>query len=189
MAVEMTHAHNVFLRGLNSVYHQAPIIKKQQDAQDLFVFCRAWIVALEHHHNIEETTLFPAIDEITKQKSTCARERAQHKTIHNGLEQLEKYLTETAPEKYRWDNLKAVFDTFAPTLHAHLNDEIQVILSLDSVQDKAGLVKIWKQTEDVAKAFKHPRIFVSYLNFGPLSKRFTESLPGHGHALRLGLHG
>lgn len=161
----MAHAHNLFLRGLNSVYLQAPMVKQKQDVEDLFIFCRAWIIGVKHHHGIEETKLFPAIEEITRYQSTCEKERAQHKIIHDGLNLLERYLTETAPEKYRWEDLQSVFNTFVPTLHAHLNEEIQILLSLENIQDKEGLIEIWKQTEDAAKAFKHPRTFVSCPGF------------------------
>ena len=53
--------------------------------------------------------------------------------IHDDLDLLERYLTETATEKYQWGYLNSVFDTFAPTLHDHLNGEIQILLSLESI--------------------------------------------------------
>lgn len=160
MAVEMAHAHNLFLRGLNSIYLQAPNVHSPKDAQDLFIFCQAWILSLEHHHGVEEKRLFPGLETVTGKPAMCEKEKVHHEFLHKSLALFQKYVEDTRPEDYRWDDLKAVLDAFAPRLMTHLNDEIPMILTLNDFEDKAVLVKIWKETEDEAKAFKHPRIFV-----------------------------
>lgn len=161
MALEMTHAHNLFLRGLNSVYQQAPHVHNPKDAQDLLVFCHAWIISLEHHHDVEEAQLFPGLAAVTGEADICGREKEQHKSLHESLTRFEKYVTKTKGEAYRWEDLKAMMDAFVSILRTHLDEEIKAMLALERVEDRAGLWKVWENTEEAAKGFKHPRIFVS----------------------------
>lgn len=189
----MTHAHNLFLRGLNSVYQQGPHVHDPKDAQDLLIFCHAWVISLEHHHEVEETQLFPGLAAVTDDADICAREKEDHKFLHENLGRFEKYVTETKPEVYRWEDLKAVMDAFVPTLRTHLDEEIKSMLALEQVEDKAGLWKVWENTEEAAKAFNHPRVFVSagstsYFPHGRRRvRRFGRQLTqfctiGHGNA-------
>lgn len=163
MAIEMAHVHNLILRGLNSIYQQAPHVRDTKDAQDLFIFCRAWIMTVKHHHGTEEAQLFPGLAALTGDATICQTEMEQYKLLHENLAKFEKYVTETKPEAYRWEDLKAVMDALTSILQPHLNNEIQTMLALERIEDKARLWEVWQNVEEAAKDFSLPNLFVSRL--------------------------
>ncbi len=64
LASEMALVHNIVIRGLNSIYLQAPHIKPVDEKS----FCRyiaCWYTLLHGHHHGEETMFFPAVEEMT----------------------------------------------------------------------------------------------------------------------------
>jgi hypothetical protein len=46
-ATGMALAHNMILRGLNSIYQQAPWIQ-QKDTQDFLEYCKLWLQLLQY---------------------------------------------------------------------------------------------------------------------------------------------
>ena len=61
----------------------------------------------------------------------------------------------------RWEDLKHHMDGFVPPLMQHLNEEIETLLALKQY-DSSTLYKIWKKTEDVAKAQSDRTMMVSF---------------------------
>ncbi len=57
----MALGHNVFIRGMNSIYRQAPYIKPE-DHMDFINYAKCWAEVLDAHHTMEETSLFPQIE-------------------------------------------------------------------------------------------------------------------------------
>jgi hemerythrin-like domain-containing protein len=74
----MALAHNVLIRGLNSIYLQAPNIKPE-DHSDFINYCKSWCQVLENHHTGEETTLFPQIEKITGEAGIMDVNVEQHR--------------------------------------------------------------------------------------------------------------
>jgi len=60
----MAHAHNTFLRALNSIYQSAPHVHTPTDIRDLLFYGTCWYSMVEHHHHFEETDFFPAVERI-----------------------------------------------------------------------------------------------------------------------------
>lgn len=60
-ATGMALAHNMILRGLNSIYQQAPWIQ-QRDTQDFLEYCKLWLQVITVHHSGEEKHFFPYIE-------------------------------------------------------------------------------------------------------------------------------
>ena len=156
----MTHVHNTLIRGFNSIYLQAPHVNLPADIRDLLFFCAAWVKTVEHHHDTEETTLFPAIEEFAKTPGLMEGNREQHHAFTPGLEHLLRYAQTTNPEIYDWFTLKEILDSFAPSLMKHLEDEIDTLLRLERYDSKE-LMKLWLVAENVAKGAAHPNQFVS----------------------------
>ena len=157
----MTHVHNTLIRGLNSIYLQAPHVSSSADIRDLLFFCAAWVKMVEHHHDTEETTLFPAIEEFTKTPGFMEGNKEQHLAFTPGLDRFLKYAQATNPEAYDWHTLKDIIDSFTPSLMKHLVDEIDTLLGLERYDSKE-LMKLWLVTEDKAKGAAHPDQFVSH---------------------------
>jgi hypothetical protein len=161
-ASEMAHAHNVLIRGLNSLYQQAPHVTQPNDIRDFLVFCKAWVVMATHHHDTEESTIFPRLAAFTNNPNIMAVNMEQHEAFHTGLLHLAEYVDQTMPETYESAKLLAIVDGFAPALIKHLHDEIGSFLALKNV-DSAGLLQVWREGEEVAKgsSSKNPDMFVS----------------------------
>lgn len=159
----MSHAHNVLIRGLNSIYQQAPYVRKPQDIKDFLFFCVAWVKTVEHHHDTEENTLFPALQKFTQRPDIMEVNMKQHEAFHPGLHRMLEYATNTSSEAYSWESLKAIIDGFAPALMTHLREEIPTLLGLDG-HDSVELMKLWLETEETAKGAAHPNQFVSLID-------------------------
>jgi hypothetical protein len=159
LATEMTHVHNFLIRGLNSIYQQAPHVHDVTDARDLLVYCSAWVMMINHHHDSEESQLFPDLEELAQNPSIMAGNKEQHEKFHDGLEAFQHYAETADPQKYSWLELKDIIDGFAPSLMLHLREEIGTLLALRDL-DNRGLQIVFKRAEEVAKGAKHPQLLV-----------------------------
>ena len=156
----MSHVHNTLIRGLNSIYLQAAHVRSPTDISDFLFFCAAWVKTVEHHHDSEESVLFPAIEEFTQQPGIMEGNHHQHKAFTPGLNSFLDYAQSTALEQYNSDTLKKIINDFTSPLMKHFVDEIDTLLSLERY-DSAKLMKVWIATEKVAKGAAHPNQFVS----------------------------
>ena len=191
----MSHAHNVLIRGLNSVYLQAPHVRSPQDIGDFLFFCQAWVKTVEHHHDTEENTLFPALEKFTEKPGIMEGNMQQHQAFLPALHDFAQYAQNTSAGSYSSDTLKGLVDGFAPPLLAHLREEIDTLLGLDGY-DSAELMKVWIVTENVAKGAAHPNQFVSLPRnsaeiiaaSGPHLQATNDACtPGYNHSMRIGL--
>jgi hemerythrin-like domain-containing protein len=74
----MALGHNAIIRGLNSIYLQAPNITPK-DNTDFINYAKCWHEVLNGHHEMEETHLFPAIEAKTGEKGIMAGNVEQHR--------------------------------------------------------------------------------------------------------------
>ena len=74
----MALAHNVFIRGLNSIYLQAPHITPS-DASSFISYSLCLYESLNAHHEMEENVLFPAIEQKTGEKGIMDVDIEQHR--------------------------------------------------------------------------------------------------------------
>lgn len=170
----MADAHNCFLRALNSIVLQAPHVPsfgspqyRAQDVLDLFSYITQWIQSVDHHHDAEETVLFPGLEALANKPGMMDGPKNQHEEFTAGLEALLAYAGETKPEDYRWegeDGMKAIIDGFAPSLTRHLYAEIDILLSLDTL-DGEGMQKYMKEVQETLKSQKD--IMVGFPFFSP----------------------
>lgn len=87
--------------------------------------------------------------------------KTQHEGFLEGLEKFGEYVSGTEPEEYRWSDMKAKIDTFAPALLEHLRDEIDTLQSLQNY-DSEQLREVWQKVENAAKGdIRLPGMFVS----------------------------
>jgi iron-sulfur cluster repair protein YtfE (RIC family) len=161
VALEMTHAHNSFIRNINATLLQAPSVAdstnpsryKPEDVKDLLWFVDAWLKALDHHHFVEETIFFPSLTMLdgvsTKAFDTPVE---QHKEFHDGAMELLVYCADCSrdPGEYRWSRMKEMIESFTPALVKHLTEEIEILLALEKSADSAEVMKAWKATEKAA---------------------------------------
>ncbi|KAI0536978.1 hypothetical protein GGR58DRAFT_371136 [Xylaria digitata] len=62
IANEIAHIHNAMLRGLNSIYLQAPHVQQSQDIADLLFLTQSWSTWLLDHHHLKENTMLPGFE-------------------------------------------------------------------------------------------------------------------------------
>lgn len=129
-ASEMTHVHNVITRGVNSIYLQAPNVRNPSDIKDFLHFVILWGNFVDRHHETEEESIFPDLENFTGDKGLMQHSVEQHHAFHSGLQTLKNYASSTAPEDYSSDVRKSIIEGFGPTLQEHLVDEIDTLLTL-----------------------------------------------------------
>jgi hemerythrin-like domain-containing protein len=81
---------------------------------------------LETHHSIEEHYVFPNLAKKMPKFRQKDHLINQHKQIHKGLEEMEKYLDgcRSGETELRLEELKKVRDGFGKVLWDHLDDEV-----------------------------------------------------------------
>lgn len=144
--------HNVLIRGLNAIVQQAPHVKSKKDSKDLLSYVANWVKMVEHHHDTEESFIFPELEKFAGKPGLMNDPKHQHELFHDGLERLLKYAQSTQPEKYKWEGpggMREIIDSFSKDLMDHLYAEIDLFLSLKDL-DSAGLRKTWDQGEAIA---------------------------------------
>ncbi|KAL1863911.1 hypothetical protein Daus18300_008060 [Diaporthe australafricana] len=152
VASEMTHVHNVLIRGLNAIIQQAPYVKTKKDTKDLLTYVGCWVKMVVHHHDTEESFIFPEIEKFAGKPGLMEDPKHQHELFHDGLERLLQYTQSTSAEKFSWDGpggMKEIVDSFSKDLMDHLHAEIDLFLSFKDL-DSDGLKKTWDAGEAIA---------------------------------------
>ena len=160
-ATEMSYIHNTILRGLNSIYLQAPLVNSPHDIRDLLFFCGAWVKMAKHHHEIEESGFFPAIEKFTQKPGLMEGKIQQIHEFLPGMHRFLEYVQSTSPEEHRWESFEDIVDSFAPVLVKHLKDTIDTLLALVEY-DSDGLMKMYRGFEKIAANSSHPNLYVSF---------------------------
>jgi len=83
----MAMGHNVLIRGLNSIYLQAPHVNPE-DVPDFASYALCWHEVLDAHHRMEEESMFPRIEKETGEKGIMDGNVEEHRiysflTIYN----------------------------------------------------------------------------------------------------------
>ncbi|RAL12065.1 uncharacterized protein BO97DRAFT_345986 [Aspergillus homomorphus CBS 101889] len=155
IANEMAFAHNSMLRGLNSIYLQAPHISDPQDISDFLFFVHAWAGWVSHHHVLEEEKMFPGFESVIGIPSFLESNVEQHHSFQPLLKQLLEYSTETQPADYQATVVRQLIEKMAPSFRQHLSDEITSLLSMEPY-DGDALLKVYRECEaDAGKQDKH----------------------------------
>jgi hypothetical protein len=129
----MALAHNGVIRGLNSIYIQAPNLPDSSisTVRDFLTYCQCWCESMHHHHDSEEQQFFPEIERITGIPGLMEGNVEQHRIFTPGFEAFDAYVKSCSPKNYDGDKVKALIDAFATPLHRHLVDEIDTLRELD----------------------------------------------------------
>lgn len=127
----MTLAHNLLIRGLNSIHCQAPHVKPAE--QLAFVgYAQNFVNVLKVHHACEEETFFSEVERMAGERGIMEKNVEEHHAFHGGLDALDGYLAGVArgAEVYDGRRIVDMIDDFGPALSEHLREEIQTLLEL-----------------------------------------------------------
>ncbi|KFA52869.1 hypothetical protein S40293_00902 [Stachybotrys chartarum IBT 40293] len=132
MAARMDMFHNHFRAMWNELWKTATTGERPR-GKSLTRFLDDGIhftEALEMHHNIEETLLFPQLAKRMVEFSHDNGELvAQHKVIHRGLEGLQAYLKGCRKGKIDFEAkvLKQKMESWGEVLWTHMDDEVKTL--------------------------------------------------------------
>ncbi|KAJ6513073.1 hypothetical protein C8R45DRAFT_1206985 [Mycena sanguinolenta] len=137
-AIEMSLAHNMFIRALNAIHAQAKDIKGKQ-AKPFAFFCMSFCDSLDHHHDMEETYTFPMYN-AGLGANAMDRNIEQHEAFMGGLTDFKEYVSEvnTGATVYNGATVLQKLDSFADDLILHLHEEIA---TLESSRLRAAMTK------------------------------------------------
>ncbi|OTB02221.1 hypothetical protein M426DRAFT_322799 [Hypoxylon sp. CI-4A] len=130
-ATHMALLHNAILRGYNSIYQQAPHVKPT-DTSDFIGYALTWHKFVASHHDDEEATLFPKVEEVLQDTSIWEGTHHEHEAFLGGLASFEKYLrgVEATPANFDGAELVKIMDGFQDSFDTHFHSEISTIASL-----------------------------------------------------------
>lgn len=130
VASEMACVHNMIIRGLNSMYLQAPHLKTGE-ASSFVRYALEWYRLLDVHHSSEEAGFFAAVEEMAGEEGIMAGNVAQHAAFRDGVEEFKAYLDKcVAGGEFDGQRVVKILDSFGHVLVEHLTDEIQTLLDL-----------------------------------------------------------
>ncbi|KAK4132008.1 hypothetical protein BT67DRAFT_132435 [Trichocladium antarcticum] len=126
-ATHMALLHNSILRGYNSIYQQAPFVV-DQDKADFVGYCLAWFKFVKSHHDDEEATLFPKMEELLQDKTVFAETHREHESFLSGLASFNTYLTTLpTPTDLSGAELLRIMSSFQTPFEQHFHSEIATI--------------------------------------------------------------
>lgn len=155
-ASHMAQIHNLLIRGLNAIHNQCLRVDPSSsstptETADFLHFCRIWCALLNHHHEIEDTWLFPELEKLLAEPGAMSANVAGHDAFLPGLRLFEAYVSRTQPQEFCGLTLRHMLDRFAPLLVEHLHDEIPTLLGLWRVE-AAPLRKVWAVAEKMGRS-------------------------------------
>jgi hypothetical protein len=145
----MAVVHNAILRGLNSVYLQAPTERALSNRVAFLQYCRTWYLVVHGHHSHEEESLFPQFEKICGEDGIMSVNIQQHHAFEEGVKAYATYIDECIgdPASFQPAKLRGIIDSFGKELSTHLVDEIESLQELRKFGNAKGL-KIHKAIHD-----------------------------------------
>ncbi|KAJ2934968.1 hypothetical protein H1R20_g2108, partial [Candolleomyces eurysporus] len=125
LAGEMSVVHNVIIRSLNAIWHNATLVSAK-DTPAFVSYALLVLTAIHSHHNTEDKLMFPAF---SGAGINMEENIEQHKAFHDGMEAFEKYLEQVKRRELLYDAVKTreLLKAFADPLVHHLHEEISTI--------------------------------------------------------------
>ena len=130
IANEMAFAHNAMIRGINSIYNEAPHVHKVKDIAHFLFFVRSSADWVGHHHQWEETLMFPGFEKVMGEAGFLQSNLDQHHAFEPGLKKLGSFAIQARVADYKPDVLQGIINDFANGLQGHLHDEIPTLLAM-----------------------------------------------------------
>ncbi|PVI03114.1 hypothetical protein DM02DRAFT_612477 [Periconia macrospinosa] len=154
----MTLVHNVIIRGLNSIYLQAPHVSKQ-DRADFISYATCWYEFTSNHFRNEAESIIPTVEAKCGEKGVLDQDLKEHEVFADGFNEYKNYLATVAstPADFDGKKLVSVIDSFAPEMMKHLRKQIPRMLELARFGDKIPMLEIIetegnRSTQNLSKA-------------------------------------
>lgn len=144
----MAYAHNGIIRGLNSIYLQAPNLPKDdpKTSQDFLTYCQCWCESMHHHHDAEEAEFFPSIERLSGISGLMSSNIDQHRAFTPGFDEFYEYAKTCQPVHFDGMKIRSLIDAFAGPLTKHLREEFDSLRALDEY-DSEQVRQAYKRLE------------------------------------------
>jgi hemerythrin-like domain-containing protein len=122
LAADMSLVHNVFIRGLNSIWRNAPLVKPN-DVDAFAGYSITCIRTIHEHHHGEEKIVFPYL----QTKLDMSHNLEQHEGFHAGMDAFEDYMkkVQNKEETFDAEKTRELVKAFADPLVQHLHEEVR----------------------------------------------------------------
>ncbi|KAF2965521.1 hypothetical protein GQX73_g8038 [Xylaria multiplex] len=176
IANEIAHIHNAMLRGLNSIYLQAPHVRESQDIADLLFLTQSWSTWLLDHHHLKENTMLPGpsaapfhLDrDITPTATIKGKEKdgdaEDEETISFLLHRVYAYASATHkdPQAYNATTLEGLLVALADSLVPHLTRQVGVLASMRELcSGISPAATTTKRNEDIPAPLPLPMVTIT----------------------------
>ena len=129
---------------------------------------------MHHHHEAEETTFFPSIEQISGVQGIMARNVEQHRAFTPGFDRFQEYCRACLSKDYDGGKIRSLIDDFAEPLTRHLHDEIETLRALD-VHDSERIRQAYQRFEKAVMATDNVRRTLTGSGFINLTDAFLVS--------------
>jgi len=122
--LDMSLAHNLIIRGINSIWKNAPLVESD-DVPAFAGYVLSCLQFIHSHHDGEEKAVFPRL----QVKLDMRHNIEQHEAFHEAMHALEDYITKVNQglEKYDGERTRKLVKDFGDPLTEHLRDEITTL--------------------------------------------------------------
>ncbi|KAI0324080.1 hypothetical protein GY45DRAFT_466949 [Cubamyces sp. BRFM 1775] len=147
----MKLAHQTYEQGYNRILDLLSDMPKD-DLANVLGYCEAWVYSVVHHHNTEEESVFPVLNE----KMDFSHEQEQHKEVHAFLDEFLATIHAAQKDKTKFDavKLKGLVLSAKDSLFTHFEEELS---HLEAAKMKEAGFTEAECTELVANMVKHAK--------------------------------
>jgi len=140
-AINMAAAHNTFIQGLNAMIRHGPTVKEDK-VEPFMWFCLALLDNVHHHHSLEETFYFPAMEEKLG-KGVLSGNIKEHEEFVPQLEALDEWCkkVQKGEEVYDGNVFLGMVEAFSDTMVAHMTHELKT-LDRDIIREKFTIAEL-----------------------------------------------
>lgn len=122
--IDMALMHNVLLRGLNSIYEKALVVKPGDEIA-FAGYCLTAVDSIHVHHRGEEQILFPHLGK----RLDMSENLREHEEFSGPLDAFQQYMKSVfdRQEKFDAEKTRALLRGFGDFMAQHLHDEVCLI--------------------------------------------------------------
>lgn len=119
--VDMALMHNVLIRGLNSIYEKAPLVKPGDEIA-FAGYCLTAVDSIHVHHKGEEQILFVHLGK----RLDMSENLREHDEFFGSLEIFQQYMKSVfnGADKYDAEKTRTLLRAFGDLMVQHLHDEV-----------------------------------------------------------------
>ncbi|KAF9522453.1 hypothetical protein CPB83DRAFT_111627 [Crepidotus variabilis] len=134
-AINMAAAHNMFIQGINAMAAHAFYVKDER-IQPFVLFCLTVLEIVHHHHRLEETFYFDALEK-NLGEGYLTESKEEHATFVPQIEATESWLKEIRDGKATYDGsaLLTQINSWSDDMIHHLNHEVER-LNRDNIKER-----------------------------------------------------